>query len=107
LVDPYRIPEMTFDMWVELMCSGSVCSFCSFSDTRRFTHVKPPPISHETGKNNEIVTRTTGTYRRSSQVFCKDQPSYDGDLKSLEVITKPLGTLVNILISNISPSRKS
>jgi len=40
-----------------LVCSGWISS-C----THRFTLDNNPVISHERGKENEIVTRTNGTY---------------------------------------------
>jgi hypothetical protein len=43
------------------MDSGRVSSSCSTSDTRRFTLVTKPVISHEWGKDRIVIT-TNGTY---------------------------------------------
>jgi hypothetical protein len=45
----------------ELMCSERVGSSCSTSDTRRVILVTNPVISHERGKDWEMLT-TSGTY---------------------------------------------
>ena len=45
----------------ELGCSGRVGSSCSTSGTRRVNLVTNPVISHEWGKNREVLT-TSGTY---------------------------------------------
>jgi hypothetical protein len=40
----------------ELRCSGRISSFCSTSDTRRVNLVTNPVISHELGKDREVLT---------------------------------------------------
>ena len=45
----------------ELRCSGRVSSSCSTSDTARVNLVTSPVISHERGKDWEVLT-TSGTY---------------------------------------------
>jgi hypothetical protein len=40
----------------ELRCSGRVSSSCSTSDTRRVNLVTHPVISHEQGKDREVLT---------------------------------------------------
>jgi hypothetical protein len=45
----------------EPRCSVRVNSSCSTSDTRRVNLVTTPVISHERGKDREVVT-TSGTY---------------------------------------------
>ena len=55
----------------ELRCSGRVSSSCSTSDTRRVNLVTNPVISHERGKDQEVLT-TSGPYPWSfvTQIFC-------------------------------------
>jgi hypothetical protein len=70
------------------MCSGRVGSCCSTSDTRRVNLVTNPLISHERGKDREVVM-TSGTYPWSfvTQIFHNGQPSHGGDRKTFEVMT--------------------
>jgi hypothetical protein len=66
------------------MASGS----CSTSGTCRVNLVTNPVISHELGKDREIIT-TSGTYPLSfvTQLFHSGQPSHGGDHKTFEVMT--------------------
>ena len=60
----------------ELKCSGRVSCSCSTSDTRRVNLVTNPVISHERGKDREVLT-TSGTYPWSfvTQIFHNGQPN--------------------------------
>jgi hypothetical protein len=67
-----RTPLKTGD---ELRCSGRVSSSCSTSCTRLVNLVTNPVISHEWGKDREVLT-TSGTYLWSFRYclcVCKDQ----------------------------------
>ena len=72
----------------ELRCSGRVGSSCSTSDTRRVNLATNSVISHEWGKDRELLT-TCGTYPRSfvTEMFHNGQPSHGGDRKTFEVMT--------------------
>jgi hypothetical protein len=72
----------------ELWCSWRVSSSCSTSDTRRVNLVTNPVISHERGKEREVL-RTSGTYPWSfvTQIYHNGQPSRSGDRKTFEVMT--------------------
>jgi hypothetical protein len=72
----------------ELRCSWRVSSSCSTSDTRRVNLVTNPVISHERGKEREVL-RTSGTYPWSfvTQIYHNGQPSRSGDRKTFEVMT--------------------
>jgi hypothetical protein len=61
---------------------------CSTSDTRRVNLVINPVISHERGKDREVLT-TSGTYPWSivTQLFHNGQPSNGSDRKTFEVMT--------------------
>jgi len=48
----------------ELRCSGSVSSSCPTSDTRRVNLVTIPVISHERGRDREVLT-ANGTYPKT------------------------------------------
>jgi hypothetical protein len=48
----------------ELRCSGSVGSSCSTSDTRRVNLVTLPVVSHERGRDREVLT-TNGIYPKT------------------------------------------
>ena len=52
-------------------------------------HHQHPVINHETGKEDGIVTTTNITYPWLSmnQIFFNSEPSHDGDLKTIEVMT--------------------
>jgi hypothetical protein len=80
-----RTPIKTGD---ELRCPGRVRRSCSTSDTRRVNLVTNPVISHEWGKEREVLT-TSGTYLWSfvTQIFHNSQPSCGGDRKTFEVMT--------------------
>ena len=71
----------------ELRCSGMVYNSCSTSGTRRVNLDTNPMISHQWGKDREVLT-TSGTYPWScvTQIFHNGQPSHGGDRKTLEVI---------------------
>ena len=66
----------------ELRCSGKVSISCSTSDTRRVNLVANLVISHERGKDREVLT-TSGTYPWSfgTQIFHTGQPSHGVDRK--------------------------
>ena len=72
----------------ELRCSGRVSSSCSTSDTRRVNLVTNPVISHERGKDREVLT-TSETYPWSfvPQIFHNGQPSRGGDSKTFDLMT--------------------
>ena len=72
----------------ELMCSGRVGSSCSNNDTRRVSLVTNPVVSHERGKDREVLT-TSGTYPWSfvTHIFHSGPPSHGGDRKTFEVMT--------------------
>ena len=72
----------------ELRWSGMVGSSCPTSKTRRVNLVINPVISHERGKDREVLT-TSGTYPWSIviQVFHNGQPSRGGDRKTFDVMT--------------------
>jgi hypothetical protein len=65
-----RVTRTTLKAGGELMSSGRVSSSCSTSDTRRVNLVTNPVISHERGKDREVLT-TSGTYPWSlvTQIF--------------------------------------
>jgi hypothetical protein len=83
----------------DLRCSGRVSISYSTSGTHRVNLVTNPVISHEWGKDREVLT-TSGTYPWSfvTQIFHSGQPSHAGDRKAFEVITstKPRGTLGSV-----------
>jgi hypothetical protein len=68
--------------------SGSVSSSYSTSDTRRVNLVTNPVISHEWGKDRDVLV-TNGTYSWSfvTQIFHNGQPSHGGDRKTLSKLT--------------------
>jgi hypothetical protein len=61
---------------------------CFFAYTRRVNLVTYPVISHERGKDREVLT-TSETYPWSfgTQIFRNGQPSHGGDRKIVEVMT--------------------
>ena len=63
-------------------------SSCSTSATHCVNLNTNPVISHEWGKDREVLT-TSGTYPWSfvTEIFHNDQPSYGGDRKTFEVWT--------------------
>jgi hypothetical protein len=65
----------------EFRCSGRVGNSCSTSDTCHVNRVTNPDISHERGKDWEVLT-TSGTYSWSfmTQIFHNGQPSRGGNL---------------------------
>jgi hypothetical protein len=67
----------------ELRCSGRVSSSCSTSGTPRVNLVTNLIISHERGKDREVLA-TSSTYPWSFviQIFHTGQPSHGGDLKT-------------------------
>jgi hypothetical protein len=71
----------------EFRCSGMESSSCSTSGTCRVNLVINPVISHEWGKNREVLT-TSGTYPWSfvTPIFHNGQPSHGGDCKTFEFI---------------------
>jgi hypothetical protein len=72
----------------QLGCSRRVSSSCSTSDTSRVNLVTNPVISHEYGKNRDVLT-TSGTYLWSSvtQISHNGQPSHGGGRKTFKVMT--------------------
>ena len=60
--DKQRSTKHTYKTGGELRCSGRVSCSCSTSDTRPVNLVTNPVISHERGKDREVLT-TSGTYR--------------------------------------------
>jgi len=56
-----RVTRTSLKTRGELRCSGRVSSSCSTSDTRRVNLVTNLVISHERGKDREVLT-TSGTY---------------------------------------------
>ena len=78
----------------ERRCSGRVSSSFSNSDTRCVNLVTKPVISHERGKDQEVLT-TSETYLWSfvTQIFYNGQPSHGGDRKTFDVITSTGGGL--------------
>ena len=70
------------------MYSGRVSRSCSTSGTRRVNLVTNMVISHERGKDREVLT-TSGTYPWSfvTKIFHNGQPSRGGDRKTFEVMT--------------------
>jgi hypothetical protein len=79
-----RVTRTPLKTWGELRCSGRV----STSGTRRVNLVTNSVISHESGKDREVLT-TSGTYPWSfvTQIFHSGQPSHGGDRKTFEVMT--------------------
>ena len=69
------------------MDSGRVSSSCSTSDTRRFTLVTNPVISHEWGKDRIVIT-TNGTYPGSFEY------SVTHNVRSHDMIFNPISPLV-------------
>ena len=78
-----RVTRSPLKTGSELGCSGRVSSSCATSDTRRVNLVTNPVISHERGKDREVLT-TSGIYLWSfvTQIFHNGQPS-----KTFEVMT--------------------
>jgi len=68
----------------QLRCFGRISSSCSTSGTSCVS----PVNSLERGKDRGVFT-TNGTYPWSfvTQIFRSDQPSHDGDRKTVEVLT--------------------
>jgi hypothetical protein len=65
-----------YGFWLPLWYLLGVSSSCSTSDTHRVNLVTNPVISHEWGKDREVLT-TSGTYPWSfvTQIFHSGQPS--------------------------------
>ena len=83
-----RVTRTSLKTGGELRCSERVSNFYSTSGTRRVNLVTNPVISHERGKDQEVLT-TSGTYPWSfvTQIFHNGQPSRGGDRKTFEVMT--------------------
>ena len=92
--------------------SGRVISSCFTSGTRRINLVTNPVLSHEWGKDREVLT-TSETYPWSFviQIFHKDQPSHGDDNKTFRSdrfnITRRNPGFGSFLVSSNPPSRKS
>jgi hypothetical protein len=69
-------------------CFRKGISSCATSDTRRVDLVTNSVISHERGKNREVLA-TNGTYPWSfvTKIFHSGQPSHGGNRKTFEVMT--------------------
>jgi hypothetical protein len=78
-----RVTQTPLKTGDELRRSGMVNRSSSTSGTRRVNLVTNPVISHERGKNREVLT-TSGTYPWSfvAHIFHNGQPSDGGDRKS-------------------------
>ena len=83
-----RITRTPLKTGGEHMCSSRSSSSCSTSNTCRVNLVRNPVISHERGKDREVLT-TSGTYPWSfvTQIFHNGQPRRGGDRKTFEVMT--------------------
>ena len=81
-----RVTQTSLKTGGELRCSGRISSSCSTSGTRRVNLATNPAITHEWGKDREVLT--SGTYPCSfvTQVFHNGQPSHGGDRKTFEVM---------------------
>ena len=66
-----RVTRTPLNTRGEFRCSWMVSRACSTSDTRRVNLVTNPVISHERGKDQEVLT-TSGPYPWSfvTQIFC-------------------------------------
>jgi hypothetical protein len=64
-----------------------ISSSCSTSDTRCVNLVTNPVISHERGKNREVLTSGTYPWSFVTQIFHSGQQSHGGDRKAFEVMT--------------------
>jgi hypothetical protein len=84
----YRVTRTPLKTGGELRCSGRVSSSCSTNGTHRVYLVTNSVISHEWGKDREVVI-TSGTYPWSfvTHIFHSGQPSHGGDRNTLEVMT--------------------
>ena len=93
--------------WGILRSSGRVRSSCSNGDTHRINRVTNPMLSHERGKDREVLT-TSGTYPWSfvTQIFHNGQPCHGGDRKIFEVMNSTLpkeilGSVASLLAANL------
>jgi hypothetical protein len=70
-----RVTRIPLKTGGQLRCSRRVSRSCSISGTRRVNPVTNPVISHEWGKDREVLT-TSGTYPWSfvTQIFHNPQP---------------------------------
>ena len=84
----HRVTWTPLTIGGELICSGRVTSSCSTSGARRVNLDTNPVISHEWGKDRELLT-TRWTYPWSfvTQIFRNGQLSHGGDRKTFEVMT--------------------
>ena len=75
-----RIRGTPLETGGELRCSGRVSSSSSTSGTRHINLVTNPVISHEWGKDREVVA-TSGKYPWSfvTQIYHNGQPSHGGN----------------------------
>ena len=62
-------------------------SSCSASGTRRVNLVTHPVISHERGKDREVLTSGTYPWSFVTQICHNGQPSRGGDRQTFEVMT--------------------
>jgi hypothetical protein len=104
-----RVTRTTLKIGGGLGCSERVSNSCSTSGTRRVNLVTNPVISHEWGKDREVLT-TSGTYAWLcvTQIFHSGQSSHGGDRKIFEVKTStlPKGTLGWVASLQQQPSLK-
>ena len=79
-----RVTQTQLKTRDELRCSGREGSSCFTSDTRRVNLVTNLVISHEWGKDWELLTKS-GTYPWSfvTHIFHSGQPIHDGDRKTI------------------------
>ena len=85
----------------ELRCFGRVSSYCCpTSDTCCVNLVTNPVISHDWGKNREMLT-TSGTYPRSflTQTLHNGQPGHGGYRKTFEVTNDMNAWFSSFLVS--------
>jgi hypothetical protein len=89
------------------MCFGRVGSSYSTSGIRRVNLVTNPVISHERGKEREVLT-TSGTYPWSfvTHIFHNGQPSHRSDREIFEVMTlilpkRTLGSVASLLAATL------
>jgi hypothetical protein len=86
--DRHRVTWTPLKTGGELRCFVRVNSSCSTSDTHRVNLVTNLVISHEQGKDQEVLA-TSGTYPWSfvTQIFHSGQPTHGGDHTTFKVMT--------------------
>ena len=83
-----RVTRTPLKIGGELRCSERVSSSCSTSATRRVILATNPVISHERGKDREVLT-INGAYPWLfvKQISHSGQPSHGGDRNTFAVMT--------------------